>query len=123
MNMRVKDEWREWHSVTDMETALLQRLVPESSPDRTCLLSQGRAAKCRWLESRGQPALLFASAGERCTDPISGVVGEGVANDQDGVRIHFLLHVQDGMLKEIEVYREDGDAVIVFPSPTVIEVE
>jgi len=33
---------------------------------------------------------------------------EAVAADSDGVPIHILLHVVDGMLQELEYFREDS---------------
>ena len=121
--MRVKNELREWHAVTQSEATLLAQLLPEGRSCRASLLMQVRVGRCRWIESRGQPALLFATTGSPCADRISGVVGEGVAMDQDGVRIHFLAHVSDGVLKEIEVFREDGNAMIAFPSPSTVMPE
>jgi hypothetical protein len=36
--------------------------------------------------------------------------------DVDGVPVHFLLHVVDGFLAELEIFREDPDPVIQLPS-------
>jgi hypothetical protein len=48
------------------------------------------------------------------------VEAEGV--DQDGVPIHFLLHVVDGFAKELEIYREDSGPVRRLPSPDTLEL-
>lgn len=37
---------------------------------------------------------------------------EGTYVDADGVRVHVLLHVVDGYLDELEVYREDSGRVL-----------
>jgi hypothetical protein len=47
---------------------------------------------------------------------------EGQSSDPDGMPIHFLLHVVDGRLSEIEVFREDGRQIVNLPSATEIEV-
>lgn len=36
--------------------------------------------------------------------------------DEDGVRVHILLHVIGGYLDELEVYREDSGAVVRTPA-------
>ena len=42
---------------------------------------------------------------------------EAEAEDSDGVSIHFLLHVVDGVVHELEVYREDSGPVLHRPRP------
>jgi hypothetical protein len=42
---------------------------------------------------------------------------EAEAEDVDGVPIHLLLHVVDGMARELELFREDGKTVQRQPSP------
>jgi len=40
------------------------------------------------------------------------------------VQVHVLVHVINGVLDELEVYREDSDVVVVAPSDTsLLEVE
>lgn len=41
---------------------------------------------------------------------------EAIYVDADGVLVHVLIHVIDGVLDELEVYREDSDAVVVAPA-------
>ncbi|MGO4258714.1 hypothetical protein AB4Y76_19940 [Marmoricola sp. RAF53] len=44
--------------------------------------------------------------------------------DTDGVLVHVLIHVINGVLDELEVYREDSGTVIVAPAEaSVLEVE
>ena len=35
----------------------------------------------------------------------------GGGSDADGVSIHYLLHVVDGMINELEVYKDDSSRV------------
>lgn len=47
---------------------------------------------------------------------------EAEAPDVDGVMIHFLLHVVGGVIKEVEVFREDSGKIRRFPKDTDLEV-
>ena len=49
---------------------------------------------------------------------------EATYPDADGIQVHVLVHVINGVLHELEVYREDSGAVVVAPSDTpLLEVE
>jgi hypothetical protein len=37
------------------------------------------------------------------------------ANDSDGVPIEFLLHVVDGVVRELEIYKADGSPIVRHP--------
>ena len=36
--------------------------------------------------------------------------------DVDGVEVHVLLHVVDGMSREIEIYKDSPDPILTLPS-------
>ena len=42
--------------------------------------------------------------------------------DSDGVKVHFLLHVLDGFMAELEIYREDSKPVLSPPDPRSLEL-
>lgn len=47
---------------------------------------------------------------------------EAEAEDSDGITIHLLLHVIEGIARGIEVYKEDSSDVIKFPDPTALRL-
>lgn len=47
---------------------------------------------------------------------------EAEGYDIDGMPIHFLLHVVDGYMSELEVYREDGEGIHNVPSSASLRV-
>ena len=47
---------------------------------------------------------------------------EADAIDSDGQPVHVLLHVVDGYLNELELYRNDLKPVLSFPSSTELQV-
>ncbi|MFT4285360.1 MAG: hypothetical protein QM598_11065 [Protaetiibacter sp.] len=65
----------------------------------------------------------------RPVDPVPVTVSrripvEAAYADADGVLVHVLLHVIDGVLDELEVYREDSGPVVIPPADaSALEVE
>jgi len=47
---------------------------------------------------------------------------EAEAPDSDGVAIHVLLHVPNGYLSELEIFREDGERLIQMPATETLNV-
>jgi len=41
------------------------------------------------------------------------IPAEAEFRDTDGVLIHILLHVIDGKVNELEIYKEDGSPIIL----------
>jgi hypothetical protein len=49
---------------------------------------------------------------------------EATYTDADGVQVHVLVHVVNGVLDELEVYREDSGPVVIAPSDaSLLKVE
>jgi len=42
--------------------------------------------------------------------------------DSDGITIHFLLHVVNGYISELEIYREDSKSIQCLPPPEMLKV-
>ena len=47
---------------------------------------------------------------------------EGEAPDRDGMMIHYLLHVVDGRMNELEVYKDDSLRVLRHAEPEDLKV-
>ncbi len=47
---------------------------------------------------------------------------EAEGNDLDGIRIHILLHVVDGYMDELEIFREDPNPIQELPPPRTLEL-
>jgi uncharacterized protein DUF6984 len=47
---------------------------------------------------------------------------EARALDSDGVPIHIVLYVKDGLLSELELFREDSKPIDVLPEADMLEV-
>jgi hypothetical protein len=47
---------------------------------------------------------------------------EAEVNDKDGVKIHILLHVLDGKIDELEIYKENSSKIIREVKPSELKV-
>ena len=47
---------------------------------------------------------------------------EATAPDVDGMNVHFILHVRDGMLAYLDVFREDFGAITRWPTADELDV-
>ena len=107
---------------TATETNLLQRLLNADFQGAEGLVRQLATTLVEPIDRDGSLRL-------RPVDPSPARVSrripvEATYTDADGVQVHVLVHVINGVLDELEVYREDSDAVVVAPSDTsLLEVE
>lgn len=108
-SMSIRTVCREIHEYRDpsvAESAALRRLLEEDFPGCSELRVQLDGLRVSTLDVEGGPAL----KPERNAPPAHverRVPVEAEIEDADGVTIHVLLHVLQGRLHEIEIYRED----------------
>lgn len=107
-----------WRALVPGEVAVLDLLLATDFPGRSELAAQARSAIARRVDQEG--SLRFHVDG-----PLAGVRGrvpvEGHYHD-DGSgpgphrpAVNFLLHVVDGRLHELEVYKDDGSPILIQP--------
>jgi|ERR1700694_1331693 len=94
---------------SDNELQILTTMLNAEFPGHEELLEQLGRAQVRRLDADGSLSLRSSDG------PPSAVMRripvEAELEDEDGVKIHVLLHVLDGYLNELEVYREDSARV------------
>ena len=109
--------------LTEHERQIADRLLSIQFPGREGLQQQLATAHIDGLCSCGCPSIIFSvpdsvpSADVKRRIPV-----EAEVPDKDGVTIHILLHVQDGKLRELEFYRDDGEPIIAVPDPGGLHV-
>jgi hypothetical protein len=91
------------------EVLLLSALLRQDFPGRDALEQQASHASASPIDENGSlrlhpPDRPLAAVERRI--PV-----EAEIDDEDGVTVHILLHVLDGKLNEIEVFREDSGAL------------
>ena len=96
------------------ERELLQGLLAPEFPGREELRRQLDSVMARKIDEDGSLALQTAAA-----DPApvkSRVPTEGHCPDSDGTAIHVLLHVVNGFMNELEIFKEDSSRVVQSPA-------
>lgn len=97
---------QDFRPLSDLEAQLLAVLLGTNFSGRDALAEQVAAASVREIDHNG--SLEFAPADGTPAEVARRVPVEAELDDNDGVTIHVLLHVVDGLLKELEVYRDDS---------------
>jgi hypothetical protein len=99
---------------------LLGRMLEEDFPGRDAIVDQMRSALARQIDSNG--SLEFKVETRTPARTKYRVPVEAQGKDIDGTTIHFLLHVVDGRLSELELYKDDSSRVARRPTPDQLEV-
>ena len=99
-----------YRALSAEEKTLLAKLLDEDFPGRTALRQQLTHVRARTIDADGSLALAPA-AGARPADVVRRIPVEAELEDVDGTTIHVLLHVVNGLMHELEVYREDSSPV------------
>jgi hypothetical protein len=95
--------------LSDPEGELLSILLGADFPGRDALKKQVAVALVREIDDNG--SLEFARSDQTPAEVMRRIPVEAELDDSDGVTIHLLLHVVDGLVKELEVYRDDSGPV------------
>lgn len=110
-----------YRPLTEWERRIILRLLQESP-------FTGRDALLDQLEHVvGHPIDVDGSLSLKCSSVLKAVVKtripvEGEAPDIDGVIIHYLLHVVDGKMDELEVYKDDSSKILRHAEPEKLKV-
>jgi hypothetical protein len=84
-------------------------LLSTDFPGRDAVAEQVAVASVRAIDHNG--SLEFAPSDMTPAEVVRRIPVEAELDDSDGVTIHVLLHVVDGLVKELEVYRDDSGDV------------
>lgn len=110
-------------SLSARERAVLARLFEMPFAGRDELRLQFEQSRVTHLGPRGSPALVFTVPDDLPKAPVvHRIPVEAAAEDVDGVLVHFILHVVDGRLSELEVFREDGESIQRMPRAASLSV-
>lgn len=110
MSYRSDRDESAFRPLTDAEQQVLTVLLSADFPGKSALQEQATDALAQPIDSEGSLALA-PEAGAPSADVVRRIPVEAELEDLDGTTIHVLLHVVDGFLNELEVYREDSGAV------------
>jgi hypothetical protein len=105
---------------TNEERALLERLLEAEFPGRDQLAPMVRNLLVRTIDEDGGLELRSEVSGE--APVVKRIPVEAEAKDDDGFRVHALLHVVGGRPVELEIYKDDGSTVKRMPPPSTFEL-
>jgi len=95
------------------ERELLKKLLEPEFPGRDELRNQLNSVTAKQVFEDGT---LDLQCDPSPPAPVkSRVPTEGTCVDSDGVEIHVLLHVKDGAMSELEIFKDDGSLVLNPP--------
>jgi hypothetical protein len=110
----------EFRPLSGGEMEILRKLLELNFAGRNELIHQLDGLLAKPIDTRGSLKLLVASADKA---PVSrGVVAEARYADLDtkgdaGAHVNILLHVADGKLHMLEIYKDDGSQILKAPTP------
>ena len=112
-----------FHEPTEYERTLIDRLLAAPFEGRNEIAEQARNIQVRWIAGAGAPALVIRPMEAAQPANVSTRVPvDAIGRDLDGHEIFLLLHIVDGHISEIEVYRGDGAPVQQMPDPATLHV-
>ena len=110
---------RSGRPLTSNEREVITRLLEPEFPGRDELRDQLATARAIDLEDGG-----FALECETAVRaPVKVTVPtEGEYVDADGVPVHVELHVVDGVMSELDIYKNDSSKVVDAPTASKLDV-
>ncbi|MDD2717225.1 MAG: hypothetical protein PHW04_15155 [Candidatus Wallbacteria bacterium] len=106
--------------MTSWELEIMQKLMEPDFPGRDILRQQLKSATVKTIDEN-------SSLGIKCNTAEKAVVQktvptEGEYQDSDGISVHILLHVMNGEIRELEIYKDDGTAISELAKPAELKV-
>lgn len=92
---------------------IIERLLEVDFPGRDVILEQINNSVVTEIDENGSlefDVKIKTKANVKRRIPI-----EAEYEDADGITIHLLLHVVDGIVKELEIYKDDTSTTIKMP--------
>jgi hypothetical protein len=96
----------DFRPINSSETSLIDKLLSVNFKGKTELIEQIDKARVRTIDENG--SLRFSTTSDVMANVNSRVPVEAECLDSDNILIHALLHVLDGRIWELEIYRDDS---------------
>lgn len=105
-----------YRQLTTAEREILDVLLKKDFPGRNELVEQVKNAEVKVIDENHSLSFLIHSA---LLAPIKrGIPTEARMKDTDGVFVNVLLHVVEGRLNELEIYKDDGSPIETKINPS-----
>lgn len=102
-----------YRSLSECERALVDRILAADCEGRGKIPGDWPARRVRAIDENG--SLEFEVGTDAAGTPMQKYPAEAVAIAPDGVEIHALLFISEGMLRLLDFYKDDGEPVSMPP--------
>ena len=114
------NSYKKYRPLSSYERVILDRLLESDFPGRSQIAEQLGKCLVRTIDEEGSLELhvqtdLKAEVKRRI--PI-----EGEVEDADGILIHVLLHVVNGVVTELEIYKDNSSPIIIRPDASKLRL-
>ncbi len=103
-----------------LEQQMLNRMLSADFPGQRELKLQLDGALVDRIDDNG--SLRFVLSADVAAPVERRIPVEAQSQDTDGMWIHALLHVTDGKLAELEIYKDDSSSVVNLPDANLWEL-
>jgi len=107
-------------ALTDREHGVITKLLEQDFPGNESLLEQVNNSLVTVIDENGSLKFEVKIASKANVEKRIPVEAE--LTDVDGMTAHFLLHVVDGKLFELEIYKDDSSRLLHWPEPKELHV-
>jgi len=111
--------------ITDVERRLFEKLLAQNFAGRDALSDQLKGMLARVVDEEGSLALKVCSpvrATVRHRVPVDARYADLDTVNEAGPYVNILLHVKDGQIVELEIYKDDQSAIQRRPNKSDLEV-
>jgi hypothetical protein len=103
-----------FRQLTPNELALLEKLLAHEFPGRDALRQQLTSVTARQIDEHG--CLELSYEGHSLADTELGCPTEGTCADLDGRLIAVMLHVKNGRMRLLAMFKQDGSDILRSPT-------
>jgi uncharacterized protein DUF6984 len=109
-----------YRPLKEQEQSLLKNLLETNFPGRDQLSAQVPGLLAKPIDEEGSLSLkvqspVFAAVVHRV--PVEASYPDLDSDPEAGPHVHILLHVVDGLMVELEIYKDDGSCIQALPDP------
>lgn len=113
-------EKEEFRSLSTLERRMLEAMVRAGLPNSEILMNQINSSRVKDIDDVGSIKFLVS-----CDDRYAHVTGPLITAQQEdvgtvpgrGPYINFLLFLRDGIIDELEIYKDDGSQILSIFDP------
>lgn len=115
-----------WRPMSPLETGILQRMLQANFPYVEVLRKQLPGLEVR--EITGERSLELKPWNQvralfKYKVPVEAAYSDTEPYEEMGqVHVHILLHVNNGLMSELEIYKDDGTKIERLPEPSELHI-